>query len=69
MSPLKFEFVLSFDFKLSDATERMQVTKTYNMAELRRMKRQFITYSKMHPVEDGTKIGNMFVQFIVSNSR
>jgi len=54
---------------LTDATEKLHLVKVLNMAELRRMKRQFITYSKMHPVEDNAKIGNMFVQFINSNIR
>jgi protein KTI12 len=36
------------------------------MAELRRLRKQFITYSKMHPVEDTTKLGNMFVDYLNS---
>ena len=35
-----------------------------NMAELRRIRRQFITYAKSHPVEDTGKISNMFVQYL-----
>lgn len=49
---------------ISNATEKLTLLKTYNMAELRRVKRQFITYAKMHPVEDITKLKNMFVQFL-----
>lgn len=55
--------------KLSHATEKLHLLKFLNMSELRRMKRQFITYCKMHPVEDNVKIGNMFVQFLNSNIR
>lgn len=50
--------------KISGSTERLKLIKTLNMAELRRVKRQFITYAKMHPVEDITKLKNMFVQFL-----
>ena len=37
------------------------------MSELRRIRRQFITYTKMHPVEDTKKIANMFVQYLNSS--
>eukprot|EP00058_Branchiostoma_floridae_P020010 XP_002605500.1 hypothetical protein BRAFLDRAFT_126804 [Branchiostoma floridae] len=32
--------------------------------ELRRHRRQFITYTKMHPVDDTSKLANMFVQYL-----
>lgn len=41
--------------------------RTANMSELRRLRRQFITYTKMHPVEDTKKIANMFVQYLNSS--
>ena len=50
--------------KISDSTERLVLLKQLNMSELRRIKRQFITYAKMHPVEDLGKLRNMFVQFL-----
>lgn len=53
---------------VSNATEKIELLKMFNMAGLRRIKRQFLTYTKMHPVEDTSKIGNMFVQYI-NNSR
>lgn len=43
------------------------LNRTVNMAELRRIRRQFITYTKMHPVEDTKKIANMFVQYLNSS--
>ena len=43
------------------------LNRTVNMAELRRLRRQFITYTKMHPVEDTKKIANMFVQYLNSS--
>ena len=43
------------------------LNRTVNMSELRRIRRQFITYTKMHPVEDTKKIANMFVQYLNSS--
>ena len=45
-------------------TEKVQVTKNLTMAELRRLRRQFITYTKLHPVDNHDKIPSLFVQFI-----
>lgn len=54
---------------VSNATEKVDLIKHFNMAELRRIKRQFLTYTKMHPVEDTKKLGNMFVQYINNSAR
>uniref|UniRef100_A0A8C7D576 Protein KTI12 homolog n=1 Tax=Oncorhynchus kisutch TaxID=8019 RepID=A0A8C7D576_ONCKI len=35
-----------------------------NMAELRKLRRQFISYTKMHPTENIGHIANMFVQYL-----
>jgi len=43
---------------------KIQMTRVYTLAELQRHKRQFITYTKMHPVEDTSKISSMFVQYL-----
>eukprot|EP00794_Sanderia_malayensis_P000251 gene251-870_t len=54
---------------VSSSEEKINLIKIFNMAELRRMKRQFLTYTKMHPIEDTRKIGNMFVQYINNSAR
>nr|XP_020469006.1 protein KTI12 homolog [Monopterus albus] len=46
------------------ATEKMELTRSINMAELRKLRRQFISYSKMHPTENTGQISNMFVQYL-----
>ncbi|XP_051915949.1 protein KTI12 homolog isoform X1 [Hippocampus zosterae] len=46
------------------ATEKIELTRTVNMAELRKFRRQFISYSKMHPTENTGQIYNMFVQYL-----
>uniref|UniRef100_A0A3Q3WA93 Protein KTI12 homolog n=1 Tax=Mola mola TaxID=94237 RepID=A0A3Q3WA93_MOLML len=40
------------------------VTRTINMAELRKLRRQFISYTKTHPTENTGHISNMFVQYL-----
>ncbi len=54
---------------VGNCTEKVNLIKLFNMAELRRLKRQFLTYTKMHPIEDTKKIGNMFVQYINNSAR
>ncbi|XP_029951863.1 protein KTI12 homolog [Salarias fasciatus] len=46
------------------ATEKIELTRSINMAELRKLRRQFISYSKMHPTENTGQIANMFVQYL-----
>ncbi|XP_041966284.1 protein KTI12 homolog [Alosa sapidissima] len=46
------------------ATEKIELTRNVNMAELRKLRRQFISYTKMHPTENIGKIANMFVQYL-----
>ncbi|XP_041853256.1 protein KTI12 homolog [Melanotaenia boesemani] len=46
------------------ATEKVELTRNINMAELRKLRRQFISYSKMHPTENTGQISNMFVQYL-----
>uniref|UniRef100_A0A3B3WBZ3 Protein KTI12 homolog n=1 Tax=Poecilia mexicana TaxID=48701 RepID=A0A3B3WBZ3_9TELE len=41
------------------ATEKVELTRTVNMAELRKLRRQFISYSKMHPTEKTGQIANI----------
>ncbi|XP_008280330.1 protein KTI12 homolog [Stegastes partitus] len=46
------------------ATEKVELTRSINMAELRKLRRQFISYTKMHPTENTGQIANMFVQYL-----
>ncbi|KAM4573212.1 protein KTI12 homolog [Odontesthes bonariensis] len=46
------------------ATEKVELSRSVNMAELRKLRRQFISYSKMHPTENTGQISNMFVQYL-----
>ncbi|XP_072551462.1 protein KTI12 homolog isoform X3 [Salminus brasiliensis] len=46
------------------ATEKIELTRSRNMAELRKLRRQFISYTKIHPTEDIGQIANMFVQYL-----
>lgn len=42
----------------------VELSRSVNMAELRKLRRQFISYSKMHPTENTGQISNMFVQYL-----
>lgn len=44
--------------------EKIVLTRNLNMAELRKLRRQFISYMKMHPTENISQIANMFVQYL-----
>uniref|UniRef100_A0A674CVR0 Protein KTI12 homolog n=1 Tax=Salmo trutta TaxID=8032 RepID=A0A674CVR0_SALTR len=49
------------------ATEKISFATfciSLNMAELRKLRRQFISYTKMHPTENIGHIANMFVQYL-----
>lgn len=50
--------------KIPNAKEEITFTRLVNLAELQRHRRQFITYTKMHPVDDINKLTNMFVQYL-----
>ncbi|XP_055518591.1 protein KTI12 homolog [Leucoraja erinacea] len=43
---------------------KIELTRILHMAELRKLRRQFISYTKMHPTENIGQISNMFVQYI-----
>ncbi|KAK3548875.1 hypothetical protein QTP70_021270 [Hemibagrus guttatus] len=44
--------------------QHIDVTRCLNIAELGKLRRQFITYTKMHPTENIGQIANMFVQYL-----
>ncbi|XP_059802126.1 protein KTI12 homolog [Hypanus sabinus] len=46
------------------ANMKIELTRSLHMAELRKLRRQFISYTKMHPTENIGQIANMFVQYI-----
>nr|CAG4644145.1 EOG090X0A11 [Lepidurus arcticus] len=55
------------EFSFPATTEKLVLSRSYNMAELSRLKRQFISFSKTHTVEDVSKLGTMFVQYLKTN--
>ncbi|XP_013385019.1 protein KTI12 homolog isoform X1 [Lingula anatina] len=54
---------------IPNAQEKVELFKHVTLAELQRTRRQFISYTKMHPMEDTSKIGNMFVQYLNKSIR
>ena len=49
---------------IANAREPVQLKQTVTLAELNRSRRQFITYTKLHPVQDTKEIPSLFVQYI-----
>ncbi len=49
---------------LPGASEKICLPRSIPMAELRRIRRQFIAYTKLHPVEDNERIPTLFVQYL-----
>ncbi|XP_064596493.1 protein KTI12 homolog [Liolophura sinensis] len=47
--------------------DKLDYVRPFTLMELQRYKRQFITYTKMHPVDDVSKISNLFVQYLQSS--
>ncbi|XP_050697460.1 protein KTI12 homolog [Eriocheir sinensis] len=50
--------------KVPGVEEALCLGRTVSLAELARARRQFITYTKMHPVEDRKKLMLLFVQYL-----
>lgn len=51
--------------KLPGTTEHLQFTRPLTMAELSRLRRQFISYTKMHPNNENLpQLANMFLQYL-----
>lgn len=51
--------------KLPGTTEHLRFTRTLTMAELSRLRRQFISYTKMHPNNENLpQLANMFLQYL-----
>ncbi|XP_063782647.1 protein KTI12 homolog isoform X2 [Pseudophryne corroboree] len=51
------------------ASERMELPRILNMSELRRLRQQFISYTKLHPNENISQLANMFVQYLNQSIR
>ncbi|KAM5247599.1 protein KTI12 homolog [Ctenodactylus gundi] len=50
---------------LPGATEHLKFTRPFSMAELSRLRRQFISYTKMHPNKENLpQLANMFLQYL-----
>ncbi|XP_036112311.1 protein KTI12 homolog [Molossus molossus] len=51
--------------KLPGTTERLQFTRPLSMAELSRLRRQFISYTKVRPNNENlSQLANMFLQYL-----
>lgn len=51
---------------LNSLTIQIVFNRHLPLSELQRYRRQFITYTKMHPVEDTKRLSSMFVSYLNS---
>lgn len=49
---------------LSGTREKVELGRPVTMAELRRLRKQFISYTKLHPVSDYDDVVTLFVQYL-----
>ncbi|KAK0151694.1 Protein KTI12 [Merluccius polli] len=54
----------NFLYELDKVTQDVLMVRSFNMAEMRKLRRQFISYTKLHPTENIGHISNMFVQYL-----
>lgn len=52
---------------IPNSTERILLKRRYQLSELTRIRRQFISFAKTHPVEDIPKLAVMFSQYMTAN--
>ena len=52
---------------VSGTAEKVQLLRPVTLVELRKLRRQFINYTKLHPPEDIKKIPTLFVQYLNSS--
>uniref|UniRef100_A0A183E3U8 Protein KTI12 homolog n=1 Tax=Gongylonema pulchrum TaxID=637853 RepID=A0A183E3U8_9BILA len=51
----------------AESDEKVLFIRRRSVAELSRLRRQFITYMKMHPIEDIDRIAQLFVHYLNAN--
>ena len=49
---------------MSGSSEKVELPHPVTMAELRRLRKQFLSYTKLHPIEDNSKIITLFIQYL-----
>ena len=48
--------------------EKLTINRALTTAQLNKLRRQYITYTKMHPVSNESQIVTMFIQYLNSNN-
>jgi len=52
---------------IPNSNEKILLKRRYQLAELSRIRRQFISFAKTHPVDDIPRLASMFSQYLTSN--
>jgi len=59
--------VIGEEVSIPNSNEKIQLKRRYQLSELARIRRQFISFAKTHPVEDIPRLAAMFSQYLTSN--
>lgn len=52
---------------IPNSHETILLKRRYQLSELSRIRRQFISFAKTHPVEDIPRLASMFLQYLTTN--
>jgi len=52
---------------IPNSSEKILLKRRYQLSELSRIRRQFISFAKTHPVDDIPRLASMFSQYLTSN--
>nr|CAG4643373.1 EOG090X0A11 [Ilyocryptus agilis] len=55
------------EVSIPNSSEKIILKRRYQLSELSRIRRQFISFTKTHPVEDIPRLAAMFTQYLSSN--
>nr|CAG4651170.1 EOG090X0A11 [Simocephalus serrulatus]SVE94379.1 EOG090X0A11 [Simocephalus serrulatus] len=59
--------VIGDEVTIPNSSEKFLLKRRYQLSELSRIRRQFISFAKTHPVDDIPKLAAMFFQYLTSH--
>nr|CAG4649526.1 EOG090X0A11 [Scapholeberis mucronata]SVE93758.1 EOG090X0A11 [Scapholeberis mucronata] len=59
--------VIGDEVSIPNSSEKFLLQRRYQLSELSRIRRQFISFAKTHPVDDIPKLATMFFQYLTSH--
>ena len=59
--------VVGDEVSIPNSNEKFLLKRRYQLSELSRIRRQFISFAKTHPVDDIPRLAAMFFQYLTSH--